>query len=218
MLIENPVSYRQQNGTPMKPLFRHILSLIIILLLVTPLLAAEPPKEPILRIESGMHTAMIRRIATDTSDRWLVTASDDKSLRVWELPAGRLIRTIRPPIGEGDEGKLDSVALSPDGATIACGGWTQYNNAQSSLANDGYTIYLFNRASGNLTTRITGLPTRITHLTFSLDGRYLAASLKEKAASASTVPPIGPRQLWGQVTSLLRPGHHQPHPKQCFLP
>jgi len=84
--------------------------------------ATEPPTEPILRIDPGMHTAMIRRIATDAAGRFLVTASEDKSLLLWELPTGRLIRTIFPPAGVGTEGKLYSVALSPDGNTIAAGG------------------------------------------------------------------------------------------------
>ena len=35
--------------------------------------AGEPPKDPILRLETGMHTAEIRRIATDAENRFLVT-------------------------------------------------------------------------------------------------------------------------------------------------
>ncbi|MFZ4439758.1 MAG: hypothetical protein ACOYOS_15125, partial [Syntrophales bacterium] len=140
--------------------------------------AAEPPTTPILQIETGMHSAVINRIATDSSGRWLVTASDDKSLRVWDLNENlQPVRIIRPPIGEGNEGKLYSVALSPDGSTIACGGWTQFNSGQSNVGSDGFTIYLFNRASGNLTARITGLPNVINHLVFSPDGRYLAATM-----------------------------------------
>ena len=36
------------------------------------ILSAEPPGVPILRIEAGMHTATIRRIATDAADAPLV--------------------------------------------------------------------------------------------------------------------------------------------------
>src|SRR5438132_132473 len=68
--------------------------------------AGEPPAAPILRIETGRHTAAIRRIAVDRAGRLLVTASDDKTLRLWELPSGRLLKVLRPPIGEGNEGKL----------------------------------------------------------------------------------------------------------------
>lgn len=139
--------------------------------------AAEPPKEPILKIETGMHTAIIYRIGVDDSNRYLVTASDDKSVRVWELATGRLLSVLRPPIGEGDEGKIYSVAISPDGQTVACGGWTQWNQGSSDTSAQGHTIYLFHRATGELTRRITGLPNVIFHLSFSPDGLYLAATL-----------------------------------------
>jgi hypothetical protein len=38
-------------------------------------LAAEPPDDPILRIDAGMHMAKIARIAVDPRGQWLVTAS-----------------------------------------------------------------------------------------------------------------------------------------------
>ncbi|KJU87787.1 repeat protein, partial [Candidatus Magnetobacterium bavaricum] len=132
---------------------------------------AAVPQGPILRIETGMHTAMINRIAVDDTNLYLVTASHDKTVRVWELSTGRLIRTLRPPIGDGDEGKMYSVAISPDGKTIACGGWT------GEQWDGNYSIYLFDRESGNLTNRISGLPNVINHLAYSKDGRYLAAAL-----------------------------------------
>src|SRR5688572_18123942 len=76
------------------------------------------------RLEAGMHTALITHIAVDATDRFVVTASDDKSARVWDLATGTLLTILRPPIGDDDEGRLYAVALSPDGATIAVGGFT----------------------------------------------------------------------------------------------
>ncbi len=149
---------------------RFLFALVVALLFCRPILAAEPPTEPILRIETGMHTSTITSIATDAAGHWLVTASLDKTLRVWDLSTDRLVRTIRPPIGVGNEGKLFSVALSPDGATIVCAGWT------GSWDKEGH-IYIYNRVSGNLTGRITGLPNVISHLAFSPDGHQLAVTL-----------------------------------------
>ena len=71
-----------------------------------------------------MHTAGIRRIAVDSKERFLVTASDDKSARVWDLVTGKLLTILRPPIGDDDEGRLYAVAISPDGSTVAVGGFT----------------------------------------------------------------------------------------------
>jgi len=84
--------------------------------------AGELPKEPILRIEMGRHTGRVERIGVDGENRHRVTGSSDKTVRVWELATGKLLRTLRPPIREANEGIFLAVAISPDGKTIACGG------------------------------------------------------------------------------------------------
>src|SRR5208282_5641704 len=78
----------------------------------------DPPSEPMLRINAFGHIAKINTIATDANERFAVTASDDKTVRVWSLPGGKLQSTIWLPSGNGDQGKAYAVALSPDGATI----------------------------------------------------------------------------------------------------
>ena len=146
-----------------------LLGLAVLILAAAPPLAAQPPTKPILRIEAGMHTATIKRAATDAAGRYLATASDDKTIRVWDLASGRLLRVLRPPIGHKQEGKLFAVAMSPDGELVACGGWSQDDD-----------IYIMERSSGRLAHRISGLPNVIKHLAWSRDGRYLAASVGGK--------------------------------------
>ena len=142
-----------------------------ILLAALQCIAAEPTTRPLPRLETGMHTAIIRRIATDAAGRWAVTASDDKTARVWEVASGRQLVVLRPPQDVGNEGKLYAVALSPDGAVVAVGGWTGWDWDKEDA------IYLFDRASGRLLRRLPGLPSVVIHLAFSPDGRWLAASL-----------------------------------------
>ncbi len=125
---------------------------------------------PVLRLETGPHTATVWRIGVDRAGRYLVTASQDKTARLWEVATGRLLRVLRPPLGDGDEGKLYAVAMSPDGNVIAAGGWTKLGTAT-------HNIFLFDRASGRLLRRLTGLPNVAGHLTFSPDGTRLAATL-----------------------------------------
>ncbi len=131
---------------------------------------SEPPAEPILRIETGMHTAVINRISIDKDERFLVTGSFDKTIRIWELRTGRLLKVLRPPIGEGDEGTIYAVAISPDGRHIAAGGWT-------GSWNKTFSIYIFDRETGALIKTIKGLPEVIFHLSFSKDGKFLVAGL-----------------------------------------
>ena len=91
----------------------------------TPALAQPPPpQEPILRIDPGMHTALIRRIGVDATCRLLVTGSIDKTVRLWGLPEGKLLRTLRPPIGPGNNGQVRAVTVAPDGSWVAAGGWS----------------------------------------------------------------------------------------------
>jgi WD40 repeat protein len=119
-----------------------------------------------------MHTSFIKRISVDAANKYLATASDDKTVRVWEVATGRLLRTIRGPVGGGDQGKFFAVALSPDGQTLAAGGF---------ISPEGLTtnIYIFERESGRLLRQLTGLPEIVNHLVFSPDGRYLAVMLNK---------------------------------------
>jgi WD40 repeat protein len=135
----------------------------------TPKLASELPTEPILRIEAGQHVGQIQRIDTDAASKFVVTASWDKTARVWSLPDGRLQRILRLPIDYGNIGQAYAVAISPDGGTVAVGGWTGVYGH--------HNIFLFDRASGALKERLSDLPQVIDHLAYSHDGRRLAASL-----------------------------------------
>jgi WD40 repeat protein len=128
---------------------------------------------PVLIVDPGVHIGKIWRAGVDSGASWLVTGSEDKTVRIWSLADGGLAQTIRLPAGSGEIGKARAVAISPDGALIAAGGWTRWTNADPQEQ-----IYLFDRASGSLVKRIDGLPTVVWHLTFSPDGHRLAATLE----------------------------------------
>jgi WD40 repeat protein len=103
----------------------------------------------------------------------LVTGSDDKTARLWALPeqgggAPKLLRVLRVPIGPGHDGKIFAVALSPDGQFVAAGGWNRGGD---------HWVYVFDAATGKLIHRLGKLNNVTYHLTFSADGRYLAATL-----------------------------------------
>ena len=151
---------------------------ILVAMALTALTAGEPraqepeslPTEPMLRIDPKGHIAAIRRIAIDNAEHFAVTASDDKTARVWSLPDGKLLQVLRLPSDNGLNGRAYAVAMSPDGNTVAVGGWTDASGESTS-------IYLFDRSSGVLKRRLGDLPNVVYHLAYSKDGRLLVATL-----------------------------------------
>jgi WD40 repeat protein len=126
---------------------------------------------PVLAIDLGMHTGSIKSLAVDADGRIGVTGGSDRALRIWSVLDGALLRTIWMPVGPEPIGEIYAVAISPDGSTVAAGGWTERSRG-------GTVIYLFDRASGAMIKRIyQDLPNVVNFLTFSPDGRYLAATL-----------------------------------------
>jgi hypothetical protein len=104
---------------------------------------ACPDQDPVLRIETGTHTAQVWWIGVDAACRLVATGSDDKTVRLWSLPDGKLVRTQRLPIGDANAGKIYAVAVSPDGRWVAAGG------ADVFLKHDGkHGVYVFDSAAG----------------------------------------------------------------------
>jgi WD40 repeat protein len=126
---------------------------------------------PVLSVDPGTHTAKIWAQAVDAGGRFAVTGSDDRTVRIWSVADGKLLRTIWVPGGPDPVGAIYAVAISPDGSTIAAGGYMEQIVGDS-------PIYIFDRETGDLIRRIHGdLPDTAMFLTFSPDGRYLAVAL-----------------------------------------
>jgi WD40 repeat protein len=135
--------------------------------------AADESQDPILRINTDMHTTAINRISIDRDGHYLLTASDDKTMKLWSLRGGELLQTYRPMIGNNHEGKLFAGAISPDARWVAGAGWTQGDGSGASKHN----VYLFKRANGEQSRRLSGADSAVYQLCFSPDGKYLAAML-----------------------------------------
>jgi len=133
---------------------------------------ADPlPTAPILRVDTGRHSAFIHALALDEKLGRLYSASEDKTVRVWRIADGRALDTFRLPAGERAEGQAYALALSPDGATLAVGGWTCWDVEGAAC------IYLLDAQTGAIRQRIRGLSDVIATLKYSSDGRHLAAGL-----------------------------------------
>lgn len=136
---------------------------------------AEPSREPILRIETGDHLSMITRVSADSSGRWIVTGSEDKTVRLWDAHTGLPLSVLRPPIGKDNLGAIYSAVLSPDGRTVAMGGNSNFGDGT------GHLMHLFDRISATIPPKstLTGFDAPITQLAWSPDSQLIAMGLRQ---------------------------------------
>jgi DNA-binding beta-propeller fold protein YncE len=125
----------------------------------------ESPAYPM--IETERHVGRIFRVAVDPTERWVVTVSDDKTARVWDVRSGRLEQTLRPPIGAGSAGELFGASITPDGNHVALGGYP---------TKGGAPVHIFDRASGRMIGQSREYKGEANSLAYSPDGKRLAVS------------------------------------------
>lgn len=132
---------------------------------------ACPDQKPVLRIETGLHQGPVWRVAADTSCKLLATGSQDKTVRLWSLPSGKFIRTLRPPIGPGNLGVITVVAMSPNGQWVAASGDDSFKKVEPTTG-----AYVFNAGAGIDVRRLGNFPEGIDRMAFSADGTRLAVA------------------------------------------
>ena len=145
---------------------------LLILLMCKYVGAKEPAAAPpILVLDSGGHTSRVWKVLFMPDGKKLISVSDDKTIRFWDVASGEPIRVLRPPIGPGGEGKLYDAALSPDGRTLAVGGYGLLKDAFGS-------IYLISTTTGRIEQVLNGHTGVIFPLAFAVPpaGRLLLAS------------------------------------------
>ena len=125
-----------------------------------------------LDLDTGGHRAFIKDIAFTGDGQYLVSASDDKTIRIWDWQTGATIRTLRGFVGPGNDGKIFAVAVSPDGKTIAAGGYFGAGLGDKPPYGD---IRLFDFATGKVKATLKAPDYAIYDLAFSPDGSFLAA-------------------------------------------
>jgi len=133
--------------------------------------AATPTGQPQLMIDTGGHMALIKDLYFTADGKQLVSASVDKTIRIWDLATGKTVRMIRGEMSPGDPGKIYTMALSPNGKWLAAGGWTGSNE-----------IRLYDFATGELVTLLKGHGNVVHGLAFSPDSKYLISGAGDSDA------------------------------------
>src|SRR5271166_4034215 len=146
--------------------------IILLILLTCQLVGAQEPAAapPVLVLDSGGHTSTVNKVLFTSDGKELISVSDDKTIRFWDVASGEPIRVLRPPIGPGDEGMLYAAAVSPDGRTLAVGGY--------GLKDAIGSIYLISTTTGRIERVLKGHTGVILSLAFAVPpgGRLLLAS------------------------------------------
>jgi len=108
------------------------------------------------------HSDWVWSIAPSPDGQVLASGSKDKTIKLWDLPTGRLVRTLT-----GHTNDVFSVAISPDGRTLASG------------SNDK-TIKLWNIETGELLRTLAGHKSDILSVAFASDQQILASGSKDR--------------------------------------
>jgi len=147
--------------------------------------------EAILKLEIGTHTARINQLLVTPDGKTLITAGNDKTIRVWDLESKRQLGPLLGQIGTGENGKIQRIALSPDGLYVVALVWVYPQEKHADHDRDG-DVRVYELATGNLQARFR-YQGALQDLDFSSDGKYLAITGNPKDPAAP------PKNRRGQV-------------------
>ncbi|MER9139784.1 caspase family protein [Mesorhizobium sp. M0830] len=133
---------------------------------------AEDAPDFHLDLDTGGHSAQVTDLTFTPDGEDIVSASNDKTIRIWDWRSGVTLRTIRGYLGNGSDGKIFAIAVSPDGKTIAAGGYFGASLGDKPPYGD---IRLFDFATGKIKAVLKAADYATYDLAFSPDGKTLAA-------------------------------------------
>lgn len=138
------------------------------------------------------HTDRVISAAFSPDGQRIVTASDDKTARIWDATTGREIRRL-----SGHTDSLNYAAYSPDGRRIVT---ASYDN----------TARIWDAMTGREELKLSGHASRVRSAVFSPDGRRIVTASNDKTA-----------RIWDATTGqqqLLLSGHTETVRSAAFSP
>jgi WD40 repeat protein len=155
-------SFGEVGGTEMRVLqscFRYAIALAALAVLNLQLAVASEPEARVLKAEgSGSLTSV-----AFSGDGRLLAQTEYGLVRLWDLKAGKVLRSWKPP--DRTEGELHSVTFSPDGKRLAV-----------AAADYGCEILVYDTETGKLLWQKKTREAAEVRLSFSPDGKWLLST------------------------------------------
>jgi len=120
-----------------------------------------PPGGPLIRTLEG-HTGAVQSVALHADGRRAVSASEDKTLKVWDLDSGACLRTL-----EGHAWVVNSVALHADGRRAVSASWDK-------------TLKVWDLDSGVCLRTLEGHASEVNCVALHADGRRAVSASRDK--------------------------------------
>jgi len=120
-----------------------------------------------LKLETAVqigHYENINLLSYSRDGRFLVTASEDQTLKLWDGRSGREIRTFT-----GSTRDFQAISISPDGKLLA-------------TVNRDSSAWIWNLATGEVLNKFLDAGDIINNAVFTNDGKYLITSARENTA------------------------------------
>jgi len=136
-----------------------------ILLIFTLTICANLVAQTRLVIDPQAHYGVVNDMAFTSDGKYLISVSDDKTIRIWDVENNVLDRTLRTFAASGAEGSIYALALSPDDRFLAIGGYFKENE-----------IRIVDLKKTSKVVVVKGHTNVITSIEFSKDGLQLASS------------------------------------------
>ncbi len=125
-------------------------------------------------VELEGHSGQVFSAAFSPDGQRIVTASDDKTARLWNAATGEIIAKL-----EGHSARVNSAAFSPDGQRAA-------------TASDDHTARIWNPTSGHLIAKLVGHSAQVWSAEFSPDGQRIVTASND-----------GTGRVWNATTGDL---------------
>ena len=128
------------------------------------------------------HTDSVNSVAYSPDGKTLASAGGDKTIKLWNVATGQLLRTL-----QGHSGGISSVSFAPDGKTLASAG--HYTGAGGS----DNAVRVWDVETGQLLRTSQGHTESIEIVAYSPDGKTLASGAYDNTA-----------KIWDAATGKLR--------------